>query len=85
MNNGTDELFAGVADDLGILDPLSTHTPQMYYYQGSVLPVEWTMREGCGTRLNGDVIIQYACEDTLADDCGRPGSGLTCSLEMGPL
>jgi len=35
VNNGADELSAGVADDLGILDPLGIRTPQMQYYQDS--------------------------------------------------
>ena len=39
----------------------------MYYYEGSVLPIEWTNQHGCGgnTKLQCEVVIQYACEDTL--------------------
>jgi len=39
----------------------------MYYYEGSVLPVEWTNQHGCGqnSKVNCEIVIQYACEDTL--------------------
>ncbi|KAL9657373.1 hypothetical protein ABK040_014362 [Willaertia magna] len=40
-------------------------TPTMYYYVGSVLPIEWTSQHSCGTG-NGlcNYVIQYMCEDT---------------------
>lgn len=40
---------------------------RMYYYEGSILPIEWTNQHGCGLNSNVqcDVILQYACEDTL--------------------
>ena len=40
---------------------------KMYYYSGSVLPIEWTNQHGCGnnTKVNCEIIFQYACEDTL--------------------
>jgi hypothetical protein len=40
----------------------------MYYYAGSYLSVEWTAQHGCGKEnphLDCEVILQYACEDTL--------------------
>jgi hypothetical protein len=38
-----------------------------YYYAGSKLVVEWTNQHGCGTNpmTSCEVVIQYACEDTL--------------------
>jgi len=85
LANATDLLAPGVADDDGVLDPRGTRTPRMYYYQGSALSIEWTMQHGCGAnpRLNCDVVLQYACEDTLSDDCGQPGAGLTCGPRDG--
>ena len=40
---------------------------RMYYYEGSKLTVEWTTQHGCGGngRVQCQMIIQYACEDTL--------------------
>jgi hypothetical protein len=41
-------------------------TPRMYYYQGSVLPIEWTSQHSCGYRNNDcQIIIQFACNVTL--------------------
>lgn len=39
----------------------------MYYYVGSKLPIEWTAQHGCGTnpKEHCEMILQYACEDTL--------------------
>ena len=39
----------------------------MYYYEGSVLPIEWTDQHGCGgnSKVNCEIVLQYACEDTL--------------------
>ncbi len=40
---------------------------RMYYYSGSVLPIEWTNQHGCGgnSKVQCEIILQYACEDTL--------------------
>ena len=40
---------------------------RLYYYAGSVLPIEWTGQHGCGgnSKISCEIIIQYACEDTL--------------------
>ena len=39
----------------------------MYYYSGSVLPIEWTNQHGCGgnSKVSCEIVMQYACEDTL--------------------
>jgi len=40
---------------------------RMYYYSGSILPIEWTSQHGCGgnSKVSCEIILQYACEDTL--------------------
>jgi hypothetical protein len=40
---------------------------RIYYYSGSVLPIEWTNQHGCGgnSKVSCEMILQYACEDTL--------------------
>jgi len=44
----------------------------MTYYSGSVLPIEWTAQHGCGENpdVHCEIVIQYACEDTL-DPAGK--------------
>lgn len=44
-----------------------TQNKRMYYYSGSVLPIEWTNQHGCGgnSKVSCEIILQYACEDTL--------------------
>lgn len=44
-----------------------TQTLRMYYYEGSILPIEFTNQHGCGSnsKVNCEVVMQYACEDTL--------------------
>lgn len=39
---------------------------KMYYYEGSILPIEWTNQHGCGnnSKANCEIVIQYMCEDT---------------------
>ncbi|KAL0486990.1 DD3-3 [Acrasis kona] len=39
-------------------------TPQMYYYQGSQLQVEWSQQHACGGNVNCQIVLQYMCEDT---------------------
>jgi len=36
----------------------------MYYYEGSVLPIEWTNQHGCGpnSKVNCEIIIQVSCQ-----------------------
>eukprot|EP00937_MAST-01D_sp_MAST-1D-sp2_P005899 g5899.t1 len=52
---------------VGAGDNKAQLTDRLYYYQGSVLPIEWTNQHGCGpnSKVNCEIIIQYACEDTL--------------------
>lgn len=40
---------------------------RMYYYEDSILAVEWTDQHGCGgnSKINCEIVLQYACEDTL--------------------
>jgi hypothetical protein len=57
----------------------------LYYYSGSVLPIEWTNQHGCGgnSKVQCEIVIQYACEDTLDPQVdnfwpwasGKSGSG----------
>ena len=44
-----------------------TQNKKMYFYEGSVLPIEWTNQHGCGpnSKTNCEIILQYACEDAL--------------------
>jgi len=74
-----------MADNDGVLHPRGTRTPKMYYYEGSVLQIEWTNQHGCGEnpRTHCDIVLQYACEDTLTDDCGEPDSGKKCGPRDG--
>jgi len=44
-----------------------TQNKRIYYYANSILPIEWTNQHGCGvnSKVNCEIILQYACEDTL--------------------
>ena len=44
-----------------------TQNKRMYYYEGSILPIEWTDQHGCGSNsmVSCEIVLQYACEDTL--------------------
>jgi hypothetical protein len=44
-----------------------TQDKRVYYYEGSILPIEWTNQHGCGSnsKTSCEIILQYACEDTL--------------------
>jgi hypothetical protein len=44
-----------------------TQSKRVYYYEGSILPIEWTDQHGCGSnsKVSCEIVIQYACEDTL--------------------
>jgi len=43
-----------------------TQQMKMYYFEGSVLPIEWTNQHGCGdnSKTNCEIVMQYMCEDT---------------------
>lgn len=41
---------------------------QIYYYQGSVVPMQWTAQHSCGGPNNNcEIIIQYMCDDRVRD------------------
>lgn len=44
-----------------------TQNKRVYYYEGSILPIEWTNQHGCGSnsKTSCEIVLQYACEDTL--------------------
>jgi len=44
-----------------------TQNKRIYYYANSILPIEWTNQHGCGvnSQVNCEIVLQYACEDTL--------------------
>ena len=73
------------ADANGVVSPSGTVTPRMYYYEGSQLSIEWTNQHGCGEnpKLHCQMVIQYACEDTLTDNCGEPDGGRLCGPRDG--
>eukprot|EP00043_Microstomoeca_roanoka_P013090 m.127830 g.127830 ORF g.127830 m.127830 type:complete len:1330 (+) comp15664_c4_seq1:258-4247(+) len=38
------------------------------YYEGEILPIEWTNQHGCGNDYNDcQIVIQYMCSDNLRD------------------
>ena len=40
----------------------------LYYYPGSVLPIEWTNQHSCGDpNSNCEIIVQYMCGKLLRD------------------
>lgn len=40
----------------------------LYYYSGSILPIEWTSQHSCaGENAHCDVVIQYMCSDLARD------------------
>jgi hypothetical protein len=48
-------------------------TPSMYYYVGSILPVEWTEQHGCGNNPNVrcEIVLQYMCGANVRDGTPR--------------
>ena len=63
---------AGIAS-FNAVDPTTGDTTsfnqskRIYYYSGSILPIEWTNQHGCGgnSKVTCEIVLQYACEDTL--------------------
>lgn len=53
-------------DGLASLGYKITQDMKIYYYEDSVLPIEWTNQHGCGpnSKVNCEIIVQYMCEDT---------------------
>jgi len=43
-----------------------TQNKKLYFYEGSVVPIEWTNQHGCGqnSKVNCEIVIQYMCSDT---------------------
>ena len=40
----------------------------LYYYAGSILPIEWTNQHSCGDPNNNcEIVFQYMCDDNLRD------------------
>lgn len=40
----------------------------MYYYEGSILPIEWTNQHSCADQNSHcEMILQYMCDDRLRD------------------
>lgn len=73
-------------DEGGVLHPQGTRTPQLYFFEDSKLRIEWTNGHGCGNDPRApqcNIVLQYACEDTLEDDCGEEGAGKTCGPRDG--
>jgi len=61
-------------------------TERMFFYEGSLLPIEWTNQHGCGSnsKVNCEIIIQYACEDTLDPEAtfrAQNGQSAQCSAD----
>jgi len=44
----------------------SSRPKKQYFYEGSILAIEWTNQHGCGTnsKVNCEVVLQYMCSDT---------------------
>ena len=79
------------ADIDGVVDPAGVRTPRMYFYQGSKLRVEYStdLNNGCTGDADCRIVLQYACEDTLTDNCGDasgscgPGDGSPVTNDLG--
>jgi len=77
---------AQAKSDGNVLHPFAAITPKMYYYVGSILPIEWTSQHAGGTnnKVHSDIIISVGCEEfnsdissgafSFTDDCGQGGS-----------
>eukprot|EP01099_Mayorella_cantabrigiensis_P007306 TRINITY_DN645_c0_g1_i1.p1 TRINITY_DN645_c0_g1~~TRINITY_DN645_c0_g1_i1.p1 ORF type:complete len:566 (+),score=108.20 TRINITY_DN645_c0_g1_i1:36-1733(+) len=69
-NNGLNERDANVENQNRLFDSQNNAKggyrwgPSMYYYAGSLLPLEWTTQHGCGPNgnTNCEVITQYMCD-----------------------
>jgi len=85
------EAKAAVASDGTLFHPEATNTPNMYYYSGSILPIEWTAQHGFGTngKVHSEIVLQVQCEDdepgvfSFTDDCGSDVPGKICQPRDG--
>jgi len=72
VGNGEFQAEDGTAS-FSVVNPITattttfTQNKRVYYYSGSVLPIEWTNQHGCGgnSKVSCEIVLQYACEDTL--------------------
>lgn len=46
---------------------LAERTPEMFYYVGSRLQIEWTHQHGCGSAVSCQIVIQYMCSAYYTD------------------
>ncbi|GBG26167.1 SH3 domain-containing kinase-binding protein 1 [Hondaea fermentalgiana] len=67
-----EEAKAQLDSDGNVITEGAVNTDRMYYFSGSKIPIEWTVQHGLGpnAELHSQIVIQYACEDTLSDNCG---------------
>ncbi len=48
----------------------------MYYFVGSMLPIEWTNQHSCGQENNDcDIVLQYMCSPDLRDGTSSAPDG----------
>ena len=66
QNEAGEAKFSSVNPSTGTTTEF-TQNKRVYYYAGSVLPIEWTNQHGCGdnSKVSCEIILQYGCEDTL--------------------
>jgi hypothetical protein len=54
----------------------------LYYYEGTMVPMEWTNQHSCGNPNNNcEIVIQYMCDDRLRDGTTTntiPTNSLNC-------
>ncbi|GFR70427.1 protein DD3-3-like [Elysia marginata] len=72
-NNRLDEKSRNRANANNIFDSQNNerggyNVGSLFYYQGSVLPIEWTNQHSCSHENNHcDLVIQYMCHDNVRD------------------
>jgi hypothetical protein len=62
----------------------------MYFYEGSTLSLEWTTQHSCGPESMGpnahcDIIVQYLCDDTPAEQQADALSAVMVRQQRAPL
>ena len=64
--NNTNRLFDSQNNNQGGYNVGSRNS--LYYYEGSILSIEWTNQHSCADQNNFcDQILQYMCDDRLRD------------------
>ncbi|RUS72438.1 hypothetical protein EGW08_019800 [Elysia chlorotica] len=72
-NNRLDERSRNRANANNLFDSQNNdrggyNVGSLFYYQGSVLPIEWTNQHSCGNENSHcEIIIQYMCHDNVRD------------------